>query len=64
MATAYLNSAGVSRLSKNIKDYVDDQTMELTEAEYNALTPAQQTNGTVYFVNDLPQSNNSNTTNE
>lgn len=63
MPTAYLNSAGVSRLSSNIKDYVDDQVVELTEAAYDALTPAEKTNGTVYFVY-TPEQNNNSATNE
>lgn len=39
------------------------ETQELTQAEYDALTPAQKTNGTVYFITDgsavLPQAEGS-----
>jgi hypothetical protein len=63
MPTAYLNDAGVSRLSSNIKDYVDDQLVELTETAYDELTPAEKTNGAVYFVY-TPEQNNSSATNE
>ena len=39
------------------KEYVDNHSggsdhIELTQAEYDVLTPAQKTNGTVYFITD------------
>ena len=47
-----LNEDGVEELSGLFKNYANEQIVELTEAEYNALTPEEKMNGAVYFIKE------------
>ena len=48
----YVNGDNLVTYDGIIKDWVDAKTVELTQAAYNALTPAEQMNGTEYYVTD------------
>lgn len=57
MSTKYLDSTGLAYFWTKIKNYIDSHGgdaghVELTQAQYDALTPSQQTDGTVYFITD------------
>lgn len=52
MANSYLDKSGLTYLWSKIKAYVQQRHVELTQAEYDALTTAEKTNGTVYFITD------------
>lgn len=47
-----LDKSGLTYLWSKIKAYVQQRHVELTQAEYDALTTAEKTNGTVYFITD------------
>jgi len=50
MSDKILTDSGVSRLSTNVKGYINKRVAELTESEYDALPIATKMNGTLYFV--------------
>lgn len=47
-----LNKNGLNRLVTDTRQYVDNKTRVLTQAEYDALSEAEKNNGTIYFVPD------------
>jgi hypothetical protein len=47
-----LDETGLARLWGKVKSYVTSRSQSLTQAEYNALTPAQKSDGTVYYITD------------
>ena len=56
MSDKILTDSGVSRLSTNVKNYVNKRIACVTQSEYDALPIATKTNGTVYFIKDsIPQ---------
>lgn len=48
----FLSGGNLVKYDEIIKDWVDDKTVELTQAEYDALTPAEKMNGTTYYITD------------
>ena len=50
-ATADLTKIGINNIIYDLATGNTDYT-ELTQAQYNALTPAQKNNGTLYFITD------------
>lgn len=48
----FIDLERLARYDGNIKDWVDDKVVELTYAQYNALDPAVQNNGTTYLITD------------
>jgi hypothetical protein len=47
-----LDETGLARLWGKVKSYVTSRSQSLTQAEYDALTPAQKSDGTVYYITD------------
>ena len=48
----YINGDNLVKYDEIIKDWVDDKVVELTQAEYDALSEAEKMNGTVYYITD------------
>lgn len=51
-ARQYVNENGVGELSELFKNYADEQVVGLSQSEYDALTPEEQMNGAVYFIDE------------
>ena len=48
----FLSGDNLVKYDEIIKDWVDDKVVELTQDEYDALTPAEKMNGTTYYITD------------
>ena len=48
----FISLENLTQYDENIKDWVDDKVVELTYAQYSALDPSVQNNGTTYLITD------------
>ena len=55
------STSGTNKDAGSIKLVKENKFVSLTQAEYNALTPEEQLNGTIYFVKDMQHSHTSGT---
>lgn len=49
-----VGTAPTNNMDVTTKLYVDNKQIELTQAQYDALTPEEKNNGTTYFITDAP----------
>ena len=52
MSKQFLDLNGLELYHENLTDWVDAKTVELTQAEYDALPESEKLNGTEYFITD------------